>query len=78
MSAKADLARASDSPAAELDPLDLYCITSMLNEEEQLVQQSVARFVDTQVIPIIGECFEHERFPRDLVSGVAELGLLGN
>ena len=78
MSAMADHARAPASAAAELDPVDLYCVTAMLSDEEQLIQQSVAKFVDTQVIPIIGECFEHERFPRELVGTVAELGLLGS
>ena len=66
------------APAAELDPLDLYNVRAMLNEEERLVQDSVAKFVDAQVIPIMGDCFEHERFPRELVTGVAELGLLGS
>jgi len=78
MSAMADIAHASAAAAAELDPVDLFSVRTMLSEEEQLVQQSVAKFVDSQVIPIIGECFEHERFPRELVSGVAELGLLGS
>ena len=78
MSAMADLARVPAGAAAELDPVDLYCVSSMLNDEERLVQQSVAKFVDTQVIPIIGECFEEERFPRELVGTVAELGLLGS
>jgi glutaryl-CoA dehydrogenase len=65
-------------PAQALDPLDLYSVRSMLSEEERLVQDSVARFVDEKVIPIIGECFEHERFPRELVQEIAELGLLGS
>jgi glutaryl-CoA dehydrogenase len=78
MSAMADFSRVPASAAAELDPVDLYCVGSMLSEEEQLVQQSVAKFVDAQVIPIIGECFEQERFPRELVGTVAELGLLGS
>ena len=69
---------APKSSRTELDPLDLYAIRSSLSEEEQLVQDSVARFVDEQVIPIIGECFEQERFPRELVKGVADLGLLGS
>ncbi|MET0498886.1 MAG: acyl-CoA dehydrogenase family protein [Steroidobacteraceae bacterium] len=69
---------APKSSRTELDPLDLYAIRSSLSEEEQLVQDSVARFVDEQVIPIIGDCFEHERFPRELVKGVADLGLLGS
>ncbi len=78
MSAMADIPRAPAAAAAELDPVDLYSVSSMLTEEELLVQQSVAKFVDAQVLPIIGDCFEHERFPRELVSGVAELGLLGS
>ena len=64
--------------AAELDPLDLYNVRSMLSDEERLVQDSVGKFVDDQVIPIVGECFEEERFPRELIPGVAELGLLGS
>jgi len=63
---------------AELDILDLYAVRSMLSDEERLVQDSVAKFVDGQVIPIIADCFEHERFPRELINGVAELGLLGS
>jgi glutaryl-CoA dehydrogenase len=70
--------KGAPSAATELDPVDLYNVRSMLNEEERLVQDSVAKFVDEQVLPIIGECFEHERFPRELVTGVAELGLLGS
>ena len=70
--------KSAPSAAAELDPVDLYNVRSMLSEDEQLVQDSIAKFVDEQVLPIIGECFEHERFPRELVTGVAELGLLGS
>ncbi|HEY4368075.1 MAG TPA: acyl-CoA dehydrogenase family protein [Steroidobacteraceae bacterium] len=50
----------------------------MLSDEERLVQDSVGKFVDDAVIPIMGDCFEHERFPRELVTAVAELGLLGS
>ncbi|AMN48175.1 glutaryl-CoA dehydrogenase [Steroidobacter denitrificans] len=63
--------------AAELDPVDLYAVRSMLSESERLMQNSVAAFVDHQVIPIIAECFEHEHFPRELIGTMAELGLLG-
>ena len=69
---------AKPTVAAELDPLDLYNVRSMLSDEERLVQDSVGRFVDDKVIPIIGECFEEERFPRELIPAVAELGLLGS
>jgi glutaryl-CoA dehydrogenase len=69
---------AKPTVAAELDPLDLYNVRGMLSDEERLVQDSVGKFVDEQVLPIIGECFEEERFPRELVASVAELGLLGS
>lgn len=65
-------------PNTALDPLDLYNVRAMLSDEERLVQDSVARYVDDQVIPIIADCFEQERFPRELVAGAAELGLLGS
>src|SRR3954469_11689901 len=68
------------SPAvlAELSPTDLYNVRSALSDDERMVQDSVAKYVDDKVIPIIGECFEEERFPRELLPEVAELGLLGS
>ena len=66
------------STAAELPPTDLYNVRSMLTDDERMVQDTVAKYVDDQVIPIISECFEHERFPRELIAGIAELGLLGS
>jgi len=67
-----------NSAAAELDPVDLYAVRGMLSDDERLVQDSVAGFVDDQVIPIIADCFEHERFPRELIGAMAGLGLLGS
>lgn len=61
-----------------LDPLDLFDIRAELTEEEVLVQDTVARFVDDQVLPIIRECFEQHRFPQELVKEIAALGLLGS
>jgi glutaryl-CoA dehydrogenase len=77
---KAMSAKPQSAPhtAADLDPVDLYNVRAMLTDEERLVQDSVGKYVDDQVIPIIGDCFEHERFPRELVAGIAELGLLGS
>ncbi len=60
-----------------MNPLDLYDLRGALSEDEQLVQDSVARLVDTQVLPIIQDCFEHHRFPGELVPELAALGLLG-
>jgi glutaryl-CoA dehydrogenase len=60
-----------------MNPLDLFDLRSALSEDEQLVQDSVARLVDARVLPIIQDCFEHHRFPRELVPELAALGLLG-
>lgn len=56
---------------------DFYNVTALLTEEERAVRETVARFVDERVLPIIGECFEHERFPHDLVPEMAAMGLFG-
>jgi glutaryl-CoA dehydrogenase len=64
-------------PAAALNPVDLYDIRSMLSEEECMVQDTVARFTDERVLPIIGDCFDKARFPTELIPEMAELGLLG-
>lgn len=61
-----------------LNPLDFYDVRSQLSEEEQMVQDTVARFVDERILPIIAECFEAGRFPAELVPEFAELGLLGS
>ncbi|MDE2091979.1 MAG: acyl-CoA dehydrogenase family protein [Gammaproteobacteria bacterium] len=43
-----------------------------------MVQTSSARFVDEKVLPIIGECFDKARFPKELIPEIASLGLLGS
>jgi glutaryl-CoA dehydrogenase len=61
-----------------LDPLDLYDIRSELSDDEAMVKDTVARFVDDRVIPVMREAFERHEFPRHLIGEVAELGLLGS
>lgn len=56
---------------------DFYDVRSLLSEDEQAIQDAVARFVDDRVIPIIADAFEAHRFPRELVPELAEMGLLG-
>lgn len=70
--------RPSAGSAGSLNPLDLYDIRSELSEEETIVQDTVARFVDDQVLPIIRDCFEQHRFPTELIPEIAALGLLGS
>jgi glutaryl-CoA dehydrogenase len=61
-----------------LHPYDLYDVRSLLSEEERAVQDTVARFTDERVLPLIGDAFDQGRFPKELVGEIAELGLLGS
>ena len=56
---------------------DLYNIDYLLSEEERMVRDTVRKFVQDRVLPIIGEHFEAGTFPRELIPTIAELGLLG-
>lgn len=76
--APADIKAKKKSSYAPLDPMDLYNVRGLLSEEEQMVQDSVARLVDDKVLPIIQEAFENHRFPKELVPELASLGLLGS
>jgi glutaryl-CoA dehydrogenase len=61
-----------------LNPIDLFDVRSSLSDDEQMVQDSVGRFVDDSVLPVIRKHFEQHTFPRELVAGLADLGLLGS
>jgi glutaryl-CoA dehydrogenase len=71
-------ARTPPMPATPLNPTDLYDVRSLLTDEERMVQDTVARFTDERVLPIIGDCFDKGVFPQDLIPEMAELGLLGS
>jgi glutaryl-CoA dehydrogenase len=64
--------------SSKLDPMDLYDLRSELTEDEVMVKDTVGRYVDDKVIPLMREAFEKHEFPRHLISEVAELGLFGS
>ena len=57
--------------------VDFYDVDGLLSEEERAVRDTVRRWVDERVMPIIGECYIEGRFPTQLVPEMAELGLFG-
>jgi len=63
---------------ANLNPTDLFDVRSLLSEEEQMIQDTVARFVNERALPLMGEAFDKARFPRELIPEMADLGLLGS
>ncbi len=56
---------------------DFFDIESLLSDDERRIRDTITRFVDDRVLPIIQDCFEEGRFPADLVPEMGELGLLG-
>src|ERR1700689_3508211 len=72
----------SSTPTSTATPsesaLDFLRLDAELGEDEQLVCDAVARLVDKRVLPIISECFETARFPRELLPELAELGVFGS
>jgi len=57
--------------------LDFFDIDSALSEEERAVRDSVRRFVDERVLPIIGRAYVDGRFPKELVPEMGKLGVFG-
>jgi glutaryl-CoA dehydrogenase len=57
--------------------VDFYDLDSLLAEDERAVRDSVREWVDDSIMPIIGECYIEGRFPKELIPGMAELGLFG-
>jgi glutaryl-CoA dehydrogenase len=60
-----------------MSPSDFYNIESSLSEEERAVRDSVRKFVDDQVLPVIGSSYVAGRFPKEILPGLSELGVFG-
>ena len=57
--------------------VDFYNLDGLLSEEERAVRDTVRGWVDDNLLPIIGQCYVEGRFPKQLIPGMAELGLFG-
>src|SRR5687767_14529182 len=57
--------------------VDFYRIDDLFSDEERMVRDTVRRFVDDRVIPIIDQHFANATFPTELIPEMAQLGLLG-
>src|SRR5690349_16936588 len=66
-------------PSVQLKPrdADLFNIDAALTEEERSVRDSVRRFVDDRVLPIIGKAYVDGKFPKEIIPQLGELGVLG-
>ncbi|HCY75517.1 MAG TPA: acyl-CoA dehydrogenase [Ignavibacteriales bacterium] len=57
--------------------VDYFNIDSLLSDEELMIRNTVREFVSAEVIPIIEEYNRDSKFPDQLISKMAEMGLFG-
>lgn len=57
--------------------MDYFGIDGLLTEEERLMRDTIARFVDREVLPRIGPLWLAGEFPMDLVPKLGELRVFG-
>ncbi len=70
-----DLAMTENGEYVFMD--DFLQLDSLLTDDERLTRDTVRRFVDDRVIPLMGEAFEKGEYPHELTQSMAELGLFG-
>ncbi|MGH7630038.1 MAG: acyl-CoA dehydrogenase family protein [Gemmatimonadales bacterium] len=57
--------------------VDFMGLDALLSEEERAVRDTVRAWVDEHLMPVIGRAYIEGRFPKQLIPGMAELGLYG-
>ncbi len=63
--------------ASGFEGVDFYDTDGLLTEDERAVRDTVRAWVDERLMPLIGRCYVEGRFPKELIPGMAELGLFG-
>nr|WP_232203492.1 acyl-CoA dehydrogenase family protein [Rubrobacter xylanophilus] len=56
---------------------DYYLLDELLGEEEREVRERVRAFCEKEVLPVIGDYWNREEFPFELVGKFADLGIVG-
>src|SRR5262245_49297908 len=68
---------ATTTERSALDPLDYLAIDALLDDEERAIRDTVREFVRANVLDDVGDWFEKGMFPRELITELGKLGLLG-
>src|SRR2546428_11772232 len=63
--------------AAKFQGVDFYQTDALLSEEERAIRDTVRAWADDNLTPVIGEAYVAGKFPKQLIPGMAELGLFG-
>jgi len=52
-------------------------VDALFSEDENILRRSIRRFVESEYVPLMEECYEAGRFPTEMIPKIAELGVLG-
>src|SRR5918996_526438 len=68
---------ATATSTSQFTGVDFLNFDSLLTEEERAIRDTVRSWVDENLIPVIGQAYIDGKFPKQLIPGMAELGLFG-
>src|ERR1700743_168206 len=68
----------SKSAKAEFQWEDPLLLEDQLSEEERLVRDTARNYCQDKLMPRVKEANRHERFDREIMNELGELGLLGS
>lgn len=61
----------------KFEGIDYYNIDNLFTQEEMLIRETIRKFVEERVNPIIESHYEAGTFPQSLIPQVGKLGILG-
>ena len=62
---------------ARFQGVDFYDLDSLLTEEQRMIRDTVRQWVDDELMPVINEAYIGRHLPKQLIPGMAELGVFG-
>jgi glutaryl-CoA dehydrogenase len=62
---------------ARFQGVDFYDIDSLLTEEQRMIRDTVRQWVDDELMPVINDAYVGRELPKQLIPGMAELGVFG-
>ena len=62
---------------ARFQGVDYYEIDALLTEEQRMIRDTVRGWVDDELMPVINDAYIGRYLPKQLIPGMAELGVFG-
>jgi len=63
---------------SDFQSIDFFNLDEQLSSDEKSIRSRVRNFISKDLMPIIADCYETQRFPKELIPEFAQLGTLGS